>query len=87
VRRQGDHEWPRPDQIRATVLDSNVFAPGSTWELTATAIDGGTRVETVLQRDFRRDVRGRIANAINHLAAHRVTPSDLRHALAQDRKP
>ena len=79
------YEWPQPDQIRATVLDSNVLAPGSTWELTATAIDGATRVETVFQREFRHDVRGRIANAVNHLAA-RYFASDLRHALAQIEK-
>src|SRR5258706_10991474 len=32
------YEWPRPDYVRATVLESNVLAPGSTWELTVIPI-------------------------------------------------
>ncbi|HEX3318582.1 MAG TPA: hypothetical protein VHR88_11220, partial [Solirubrobacteraceae bacterium] len=28
------YEWPGPDRVRATVLESNALAPGSTWELT-----------------------------------------------------
>jgi hypothetical protein len=61
------YEWPEPDRVLATVLDSNVLAPDSTWELTVIPIDGGTRVEAVFHRDFRRGVRGHIAKAINHL--------------------
>jgi hypothetical protein len=72
--------------VRATVLESNVLAPGSTWELTVIPIDGGTRVETVFRRDFARGVRGRIAKAINHLAARKFAPVDLRHALKQIEK-
>jgi hypothetical protein len=79
------YEWPRPDLIRATVVDSNVVAPGSTWELTATAVDGRTCVQTVFQRDFRRGVRGQIAKVLNHLGA-RFMPIDLRHALAKIEK-
>jgi hypothetical protein len=78
--------WPRPDRVIATVLDSNVLAPGSTWELTVTPIDGGTRVETVFQREFPRTMHGRIAKALNHLGARRFLRSDLRHALAQIEK-
>src|SRR5437763_5571937 len=63
------YEWPRPDQVVATVLTSNALAPNSRWELTAIPIDGGTRVETVFRREFARGARGRIAKAINHLAA------------------
>src|SRR3954447_13626045 len=55
------YEWPRPDHVRATVLESNVLAPGSTWELTVIPIGGRTRVETVFRRNFARGVRGRIA--------------------------
>jgi hypothetical protein len=80
------YEWPRPDQVRATVLDSNVLARGSTWELTAVPVDGGTRVETVFQRDFRHDVRGRIAKLLNHVGGRRFMPSDLRHALREIEK-
>jgi hypothetical protein len=71
--------------VLATVLDSNVLAPASTWELTVVPIDGGTRVEAVFHRAFRRGVRGRIANAINHLP-ERLFSSSLRQALVQIEK-
>jgi hypothetical protein len=77
------YEQPRPDQVRATVLDSNVLSPGSTWELTVIPIAGGSRVETVFQREFPRTIRGRIAWLLNHVGARRFMPSDLRHALAR----
>ena len=80
------YEWPRPDQVRATVLDSNVLAPGSTWELTALPTESGTRVETVFHREFARGSRGRIAKVINHAAARRLMPPLLRHALKQIEK-
>jgi len=72
--------------VLATVLDSNVLAPDSTWELTVIPIDGGTRVETVFQREFARGVRGRIAKALNHVGARWALASDLRKALAQIEK-
>ena len=82
------YEWPRPDQVRATVLESNVLAPGSTWELTAIPIDSGTRAETVFHRQFARGARGRIAKILNnHAAARHFMPIDLRHALKQIEKP
>src|SRR5438270_13978652 len=68
------YEWPRPDYVVATVLDSNVLAPDSTRELTAFPTDGGTRVETVFRREFARGARGRLAKAKNRLAA-RTPPS------------
>src|SRR3954454_3151496 len=80
------YEWPRPDQVRATVLDSNVLTPGSTWELTVIPTASGTRVETVFRRDFARSVRGRIVKGLNHVAAPVALRSDLRHALAQIEK-
>ena len=80
------YEWSRPDRVLATVIDSNVLAPDSTWELTVIPIDGGTRVETVFQRNFAHGVRGRIAKAVNHLAARHALTSDLRRALAQIEK-
>jgi hypothetical protein len=80
------YEWPRPDYVRATVLDSNVVAPGSTWELTVIPIDGGTRVETVFHREFARGGRGRIAKVLNHAAGRYAMPADLRHALKRIEK-
>lgn len=76
------YEWPRPDQVRATVLESNVLMPGSTWELTTVPTDDGTRVETVFRRDFPRTARGRIAKLLNRTVARHLLAADLRHALA-----
>ena len=80
------YERTRPDRICATVLESNALAPGSTWELTATPTDSGTRVETVFHRDFTRNPRGRLAKALNHALARRFMVVDLRHALARIEK-
>jgi hypothetical protein len=40
------YDWSQPDALRGTVIDSNLFRAGSTWELRATAAaGGGSRVE------------------------------------------
>jgi hypothetical protein len=46
----------------------------------------GGGVETVFQRDFRHDVRGRIAKLLNLVGGRRFMPSDLRHALREIEK-
>ena len=47
------------DRVIATVTDSNVYAvPGSVWEIAATPIPGGSRVEMKWVRRFRRSPRG-----------------------------
>jgi hypothetical protein len=40
----------------------------------------------VFRRDFRHDVRGRIAKLLNHVGGRRFMPSDLRHALREIEK-
>lgn len=35
------YDWSHSHALRGTVIDSNLFKPGSTWELWATAEDGG----------------------------------------------
>lgn len=44
------YDWSQPGSLIATVIDSNLFKPGSTWELHATAGDAGSRVEIVALR-------------------------------------
>ena len=39
------YDWSQPNALLGTVLDSNLFKPGSTWELWATPEDAGSRVE------------------------------------------
>lgn len=72
------YDWSAPGRVCATVLDSNVFRPGGTWELAATEWDGRTTV-TVTSRRRARGTRGRILGAVLSLAG----PSILRHNLAR----
>jgi hypothetical protein len=76
------YEWSQPGPVKATVIDSNIFQPGSTWELRATARDGGSDVEMVLHRAFRRGPKGRIASAVHHTVGKWVWGRFLRSALA-----
>ena len=76
------YEWSQPGSVKATVIDSNIFQPGSTWELRATADDGGSEVEMVLNRGFRSGPKGRIASAVHHTVGKWVWGWFLRSALA-----
>ena len=76
------YDWSQPGLVKATVTDSSVFEPGSTWELRATPRDGGSQVEIVLRRGFRRGPKGRIASAVHHTVGKWVWGSFLRRALA-----
>ena len=42
------YDWSQPGILAGTVLDSNIFRPGSTWELRATGTEaGGSQVEVI----------------------------------------
>src|SRR5947209_1444107 len=60
------YDWSTPGSVKATVVDSNVFRRGSTWELRATARDGGSDVQMVLHRGFRNGPKGMFASAVHH---------------------
>jgi polyketide cyclase/dehydrase/lipid transport protein len=48
------YDWSEPGAIKGHVIDSNIFKPGSTWEIHATALDGGgSRVEILAVRHLR----------------------------------
>jgi hypothetical protein len=47
------YDWSGSDALRGTVMDSNLFKPGSTWELWATPEGGGSRVEIRAVRNLR----------------------------------
>lgn len=56
---RGRYDWSQPGTITATVTDSNVYAvPGSSWTMRASPKDGGSSVEMVWAREFRRRPRG-----------------------------
>ncbi len=76
------YEWSQPGSVKATVIDSNIFQPGSTWELRATTCDGGSKVELVLHRAFRSGPKGRIASGVHHTVGKWVWSRFLRSALA-----
>ena len=76
------YDWSQPGSLKATVIDSNIFQPGSTWELRATARDSGSDVELVLHRGFHTGPKGAIASAVHHTVGKWVWGSFLRSALA-----
>lgn len=47
------YDWSQPYALLGRVIDSNLFKPGSTWELWATPDDGGSRVEIRAVRHLR----------------------------------
>jgi hypothetical protein len=49
------YSWPEPGLVRADTTDSNVFEPGSSWQLRATPREGGSRIEVVNNRRMKRD--------------------------------
>lgn len=63
------YDWSQPGSIKGTVVDSNVFAPGSTWELRVRPREGGSEAEMILTRGFQKGPKGRIAAAVNHTVA------------------
>jgi hypothetical protein len=76
------YEWTEPGRVVSTVLESDVFKPGSRIELRATRREGGgSRVEFVLQREFQPGVKGRIAATVNHLGGRRLFGWYLKTAL------
>src|SRR5687768_17734818 len=54
------YDWSEAGSVKGVVVDSNIFEPGSTWELHATPRDGGgSRVQVVAVRHLR-GVKGRL---------------------------
>jgi hypothetical protein len=47
------YDWSEPGSVRGTVIDSNIFKPGSTWGIWASHDNGGTRVEVIADRRLR----------------------------------
>jgi polyketide cyclase/dehydrase/lipid transport protein len=53
------YDWSEDDALKGTVVDSNLFKRGSTWQLRATSDgEGGSNVEIVAVRHLR--ARGRL---------------------------
>ncbi|GAA1094019.1 MULTISPECIES: hypothetical protein [Kitasatospora] len=69
------YDWSRPGSVEARVVDSNVYAPGSTWELTATPTASGSHVEMIWVREFLGTPGARLLS----LAYRTVGPRMFRH--------
>jgi hypothetical protein len=52
------YEWSGSEEVIATVTDSNVYAPGSQWQITAVPTDTGSHVEMAWVRRFTHSPRG-----------------------------
>ena len=53
------YDWSEPGAVKGTVIESNLFKPGSTWEIRASPRDrDGSRVEILAVRHLRG--RGRL---------------------------
>jgi hypothetical protein len=76
------YDWSEPGSLKGTVTDSNLFKPGSTWELRASPDDGGSRVEVIGVRHLH-GVKGRLLTPFFPLGLAKKTVADhLRHFLS-----
>jgi hypothetical protein len=75
------YDWSSPGSLRGVVIDSNLFYPGSTWELHAAPSLNGSRVHIVAQRNLR-PIRGWLTYPFFPLGLARQSVAEhLRHFL------
>jgi hypothetical protein len=75
------YEWDGAT-VRATIVASNLWLPGGTWQATVTADHaGGSRIEVVRDRQAR-NVRGRVLEALLRLVGRRMLAAELARAPA-----
>jgi hypothetical protein len=78
------YDWSQQRLLEGTVLESNLFKPGSSWEIRATPADGGgSRVELIGVRHLT-GWRGMLLFPVFPLGLARRTVADhLRHFLSK----
>ena len=69
------YDWSEPGWVKGVVTDSNIFKPGSTWEIGATPRNGGSRVQIVAVRNLR-GLKGRILYPVFPLGIAKQTVAD-----------
>lgn len=75
------YDWSG-DTVRATIVESNLWHPGGTWQATVTPSDaGGSRVEVVRDRRAR-TLKGRVLETLLKVVGRRLLASDLARAPA-----
>jgi hypothetical protein len=71
------YDWSTPGSVTATVIDSNVYLPGSSsWELRATPTEDGSTVDMIWAREFKPDTRGRIFGTLFRLVGKPIFTHD-----------
>ncbi len=77
------YDWSEAGVVKGTVTDSNIFKPGSTWEIRATPDNGGSRVEVIGVRHLS-GLKGRLLSPAFPLGlAKRTVDAHLRHFLSK----
>ena len=66
------YSWSTPGSVTATVIESNVYADGSSWTITAAAAQRGSRVEMTWVRRFQYNIRGRIFAVLFRFAGRQL---------------
>jgi len=78
-----DYDWSTPNVVLADVTDSNIYSPeGSWWRLTATPAAGGSRVEMIWERNFKRTPKGRFFNFVFKRAGNKLFSGYAREILS-----
>ena len=76
------YDWSTPGSVTATVIDSNVYQPGSSsWELRATPTDDGSTVEMIWVREFKTGTRGRIFGTLFRLVGKPIFTHDAKRII------
>jgi hypothetical protein len=77
------YDWSEPGAVKGVVIDSNLFHPGSTWEISARPTDGGSQVEVTAVRNLRA-VKGWLIAPVFPLGLAKQTVAEhLRHFLGK----
>ena len=66
------YDWSTPGSVAAVVTDSNVYAPGSSWTITATTAPQGSRVDMTWTRQFTHATRGRLFRTAFRIAGRPI---------------
>jgi hypothetical protein len=76
------YDWSTPGIVKATVIDSNVYAPrSSSWELRAKPNEGGSTVEMIWARKFKPGARGLIFGRLFRLVGKPIFTRDANRIL------
>jgi hypothetical protein len=75
------YDWSQPNSVKATVTDSNVYQPDSSWELRATPTPHGSQVEMIWVRNFKPGARGKIFGTLFRLIGKPIFTHDAKRTL------